>query len=151
MPLPQIFQAIPICSMTETRNEKVFNSDHIFQILKCKTQVRRKNKKFGHDAQISRMSCFRQADAEYIGFRYMTVLVSQVKHIRKVEKMKMIKNIAERFMHEEDGAQVVEYALIIAVLSIALVLVLGNSTTGIAAQFNAFVTKVGTCLSTGTC
>jgi len=65
--------------------------------------------------------------------------------------MKMIKNIAERFMHEEDGAQVVEYALIIAVLSIALVLVLGNSTTGIAAQFSAFVTKVGTCLSTGTC
>ena len=56
-----------------------------------------------------------------------------------------------RFAQEEEGAQVVEYALIIAVVSIVLVLALGNSTTGIASQFAAFVTRVGTCLSTGTC
>lgn len=55
------------------------------------------------------------------------------------------------FLHEEDGAQVVEYALIIAVVSIVLVLALGNSTTGISSQFAAFVTRVSTCLTTGTC
>ena len=65
--------------------------------------------------------------------------------------MNSIKNAIARFSGEEDGAQVVEYALIIAVVSIALVLALGNSTTGIASKFAAFVTRVGTCLSTGTC
>ena len=54
------------------------------------------------------------------------------------------------FAKEDDGAQVVEYALIIAVVSIALVVALGNSTTGIASKFSAFVTRVGVCLS-GTC
>jgi pilus assembly protein Flp/PilA len=56
-----------------------------------------------------------------------------------------------RFAQEEDGAQVVEYALIIAVVSIVLVLALGNSGSGIASKFGTFVTRVGTCLSTGTC
>jgi pilus assembly protein Flp/PilA len=56
-----------------------------------------------------------------------------------------------RFIKEEDGAQVVEYALIIAVVSIGLVLALDNSSTGITSQFGAFVTRIGTCLSTGTC
>ncbi len=65
--------------------------------------------------------------------------------------MKTFKNAMARFAREDDGAQVVEYALIIAVVSIVLVLALGNSTNGIASQFGAFVTRVGTCLSTGTC
>lgn len=56
-----------------------------------------------------------------------------------------------RFAQEEEGAQVVEYALIIAVVSIVLVLALGNSTNGISTKFAAFVTRIGTCLSTGTC
>jgi pilus assembly protein Flp/PilA len=56
-----------------------------------------------------------------------------------------------RFIKEEDCAQVVEYALIIAVVSIGLVLALGNSTTGITSKIAAFVTRIGTCLSTGTC
>ena len=56
-----------------------------------------------------------------------------------------------RFIKEEDGAQVVEYALIIAVVSIGLVLALSNSTTGITSKFAAFVTRIDTCLSTGTC
>jgi len=55
-----------------------------------------------------------------------------------------------RFIKEEDGAQVVEYALIIAVVSIGLVLALGNSSTGITSKFAAFVTRIGTCLSTTT-
>ena len=65
--------------------------------------------------------------------------------------MNTLTHAMTRFAQEEEGAQVVEYALIIAVVSIVLVLALGNSTTGIASQFAAFVTRVGTCLSTGTC
>lgn len=65
--------------------------------------------------------------------------------------MNSIKNAIATFVHEEDGAQVVEYALIIAVVSIVLVLALGSSTTGITSKFAAFVTRIGTCLSTGTC
>jgi pilus assembly protein Flp/PilA len=65
--------------------------------------------------------------------------------------MKSLNNAISTFVQEEDGAQVVEYALIIAVVSIVLVLALGNSTTGITSKFAAFVTRVGTCLSTGTC
>ena len=57
----------------------------------------------------------------------------------------------QRFIKDEEGAQVVEYALIIAVVSIGLVLALGNSSTGITGKFTAFITRIGTCLSTGTC
>jgi pilus assembly protein Flp/PilA len=53
------------------------------------------------------------------------------------------------FAKEDDGAQVVEYALIIAVVSIGLVLVLGDEATGISSKFAAFATRVGNCLSTG--
>ena len=65
--------------------------------------------------------------------------------------MNGLKNAIAKFSGEEDGAQVVEYALIIAVVSIALVLALGSSTSGIASTFVAFVTRIGACLSTGTC
>lgn len=65
--------------------------------------------------------------------------------------MKSLNNAISTFVQEEDGAQVVEYALIIAVVSIVLVLALGNSTSGISSKFAAFVTRIGTCLSTGTC
>lgn len=61
------------------------------------------------------------------------------------------KNSPVLFLREEDGAQVVEYALIIAVVSIALVLALGNSTTGLGAQFSTFIGRVGDCLTGGTC
>jgi pilus assembly protein Flp/PilA len=65
--------------------------------------------------------------------------------------MNSIQQSIAQFAKDEDGAQVVEYALIIAVVSIGLVLALGNATTGITSQFAAFVTRIGTCLSTGTC
>ncbi len=58
-----------------------------------------------------------------------------------------IKNSIASFAKDEEGAQVVEYALIIAVVSIALVLVLSNSTTGISNKFATFVTRVGNCLA----
>jgi pilus assembly protein Flp/PilA len=53
------------------------------------------------------------------------------------------------FANEEDGAQVVEYALIIAVVSIALVVALQALTTS-GGSFSQFIARVGACL-TGTC
>lgn len=52
------------------------------------------------------------------------------------------------FAKEDDGAQVIEYALIIAVVSIALILLLkglANSTGG----FTTFISRVGNCLTNG--
>ena len=55
----------------------------------------------------------------------------------------------KRFITEEDGAQVVEYALIIAVVSIALVVALQPLI--LADSFGAFIGRVSTCLSTAAC
>jgi len=54
-----------------------------------------------------------------------------------------------QFLQEDDGAQVVEYALIIAVISIALVVALQALTTG--NSFSSFITRVVNCLTTATC
>jgi pilus assembly protein Flp/PilA len=51
------------------------------------------------------------------------------------------------FAREEDGSQVIEYALIIAVVSITLVVALRNLT---GSNFNSFIGRVGTCLTNGT-
>lgn len=53
------------------------------------------------------------------------------------------------FLREEDGAQVIEYALIIAVLSIALVLAVDALTIG--GSFASFIGRVAICLTTPTC
>ena len=63
---------------------------------------------------------------------------------------KAIKNAAINFMRDEEGAQIVEYALIIAVVSIALVLALALIAGG-AGPFSAFITRVTNCLTTPTC
>jgi pilus assembly protein Flp/PilA len=53
------------------------------------------------------------------------------------------------FAEEEDGAQVIEYALIIAVVSIALIVLLAQLS---GTNFSTFISRVGDCLSnTGTC
>jgi pilus assembly protein Flp/PilA len=52
------------------------------------------------------------------------------------------------FGHDEQGAQVVEYALIIAVVSIILVVALRDLT---GTNFSGFITRVAACLSGGTC
>jgi pilus assembly protein Flp/PilA len=52
------------------------------------------------------------------------------------------------FAVEEDGAQVVEYALIIAVVSIALVVALRGITNG---NFSTFIQRVNNCLTTSSC
>lgn len=54
-----------------------------------------------------------------------------------------------RFFREEDGAQVIEYALIIAVLSIALVIAVDALTIG--GSFANFIGRVATCLTTAAC
>ena len=58
-----------------------------------------------------------------------------------------IKNGAVNFSRDEEGAQIVEYALIIAVVSLAMILLL-KALTG--TQFATFINRVGVCL-TGTC
>jgi pilus assembly protein Flp/PilA len=54
------------------------------------------------------------------------------------------------FLQEEDGAQVIEYALIIAVVSIALVIAL-SALTANGGAFNTFIGRVRNCLTTSTC
>ena len=59
-----------------------------------------------------------------------------------------INHFLRSFAKEEDGAQVVEYALIIAVVSIALVIALQALGGG---SFNTFIGRVTNCLTTATC
>jgi len=54
----------------------------------------------------------------------------------------------KRFARNEEGAQVVEYALIIAVVSIVLVIAL-SSLDG--RQFNSLIARVTNCLISNTC
>ena len=60
-----------------------------------------------------------------------------------------MKNSTVQFARDEEGAQVVEYALIIAVVSIAIVIALRALTTG--AGFTTWIARVATCLTTATC
>jgi pilus assembly protein Flp/PilA len=54
-----------------------------------------------------------------------------------------------KFARADEGANVVEYALIIAVVSIGLVLALQPLTIG--ASFGNFIGRVANCLSTASC
>jgi len=54
------------------------------------------------------------------------------------------------FAKDEEGAQVVEYALIIAVVSIALVIAL-KALTANGGGFATFIGRVSTCLTTANC
>jgi len=54
------------------------------------------------------------------------------------------------FLKDESGAQVVEYALIIAVVSIALVVAL-QALTANNGGFTSFIDRVGKCLTLTTC
>ena len=61
-----------------------------------------------------------------------------------------IKNSAVKFARDEEGAQVVEYALIIAVVSIALVIALRAIAAG-SGPFSNFIIRVTDCLTTAVC
>jgi len=54
-----------------------------------------------------------------------------------------------RFLRDEDGAQLVEYALIIAVISIAMVLAL--QPVFVSGQIGSFITRLSNCLTGPTC
>ena len=58
-----------------------------------------------------------------------------------------VSNSVRSFAKDEEGAQVVEYALIIAVVSIGLVLAMN----GLSGGFAAFISRVTTCLTGGAC
>jgi pilus assembly protein Flp/PilA len=66
-----------------------------------------------------------------------------------MEPLHALRNVLARFARAEDGSQVIEYALIIAVVSIALVVALQALTTG--TTFSSFITRVQNCLTTTTC
>ncbi|QAU35965.1 Flp family type IVb pilin [Janthinobacterium sp. 17J80-10] len=61
-----------------------------------------------------------------------------------------MRNAIRSFAKDEDGAQVVEYALIIAVVSIALVVAL-QALTANGGGFTTFIGRVTTCLTTANC
>lgn len=58
-----------------------------------------------------------------------------------------VNNSIRSFSKDEEGAQVVEYALIIAVVSIGLVLAMN----GLGGGFTSFITRVTACLTGTTC
>ena len=60
-----------------------------------------------------------------------------------------VNDAVRSFAKDEEGAQVIEYALIIAVVSIILVIALGGLTTG--TTFSGFIARVNTCLTTANC
>jgi pilus assembly protein Flp/PilA len=62
--------------------------------------------------------------------------------------MDKFQDLIRSFATEDDGAQVIEYALIIAVVSIALVIAL-SAITG--SNFSGFISRVNTCLTTNAC
>ncbi len=62
--------------------------------------------------------------------------------------IKAVKNGAVNFVRDEEGAQIVEYALIIAVVSIVLIVAM-QALTGV--SFTTWVGRVSTCLTGGIC
>ena len=64
--------------------------------------------------------------------------------------MAAIKSGAINFGRDEEGAQIVEYGLIIAVVSIALVIAL-SAIAGGGGPFGAFIARVTSCLTTAVC
>lgn len=62
--------------------------------------------------------------------------------------MQALKQYFRNFAREEDGAQILEYALIVAVISLALIYAMATLAN---TNFQTWITKVGTCLSTGVC
>ena len=67
-----------------------------------------------------------------------------------MNSLTQFKNFMISFAKDEEGAQVVEYALIIAVVSIALVLALKGLTAN-GGGFATFITRVTSCLTTAVC
>lgn len=65
--------------------------------------------------------------------------------------MQKTKTFLADFIREDEGAQVVEYALIIALVSIALAAALGTAFSAAGGPFSQLITRVGNCLTGPTC
>ncbi|NDZ15970.1 Flp family type IVb pilin [Variovorax sp. WS11] len=65
--------------------------------------------------------------------------------------MKSIGNFFRGLAIEEDGAQIIEYALIVAVVSLGLILLVQTGLLANGGAFTTWLANVGTCLTTGTC
>lgn len=55
------------------------------------------------------------------------------------------------FIHDEEGAQVVEYALIIALVSIGLAVALQALSSGTSNPIQALITRITNCLNGNNC
>ena len=65
--------------------------------------------------------------------------------------MNSIGNFLRDLATEEDGAQIIEYALIVAVVSLGLILLVQSGLLASGGAFNTWLTDVSTCLTSGTC
>lgn len=74
-----------------------------------------------------------------------------IESIKSASLAKAFKTGAVKFIRDEEGAQIVEYALIIAVVSIGMIVLLRGLLGGAGNPFAAFITRVTNCLSTTTC
>lgn len=59
--------------------------------------------------------------------------------------LKSLGQSAQSFLRDEEGAQIIEYALIIAVVSLALIALMSTNSLGM----DAWITKVNCYLTTG--
>jgi pilus assembly protein Flp/PilA len=66
------------------------------------------------------------------------------------QTMNALKTQFQSFLRDEDGAQIIEYALLVAVVSLILI-ALFTALTANGGAFQTWMTNVGTCLSTGVC
>lgn len=53
------------------------------------------------------------------------------------------------FVDDDNGAQVIEYALVIALIALTVALALGNAMSGIPSSFVAMASRVTACLTPG--
>jgi pilus assembly protein Flp/PilA len=70
-----------------------------------------------------------------------------IESVKSAAIVKSLKNGAGKFLRDEEGAQIVEYALIIAMVSIALAVALSTLLNGTPSIFESFVNRVKACLS----
>jgi pilus assembly protein Flp/PilA len=63
--------------------------------------------------------------------------------------MDKIKQGLRAFIADDEGAQIIEYALIVAVVSLGLIALLMPASNGL--NFQGFITRVNECLTNGTC
>jgi pilus assembly protein Flp/PilA len=71
-----------------------------------------------------------------------------IESVKSAAIVKSLKNGTGKFLRDEEGAQVVEYALVIAMVSIALAVAL-SALAGPTSPFTAFIARVQACLNGG--